>query len=40
MGESNEDVACFLMEEERLLKGAIGELLGEGDAKWISMMHT
>ncbi|EJT78155.1 transporter SEC7 [Gaeumannomyces tritici R3-111a-1] len=38
--DSPEDIARFLLQEERLDKAQIGEYLGEGDAKNIEIMHA
>lgn len=37
---SPEDIAQFLLSEERLDKAQIGEFLGEGDEKHIAIMHA
>ncbi|KAK3318075.1 hypothetical protein B0H66DRAFT_532586 [Apodospora peruviana] len=38
--EKPEDIARFLLSEERLDKAQIGEFLGEGDQKYIDIMHA
>lgn len=38
--DSNEDIAEFLLKEDRLDKAQIGEYLGEGDQKNIDIMHA
>jgi brefeldin A-inhibited guanine nucleotide-exchange protein len=38
--DSPEDIAQFLLKEERLDKAQIGEFLGEGDEKNIAIMHA
>ncbi|TRX93603.1 hypothetical protein FHL15_005575 [Xylaria flabelliformis] len=38
--ESPQDIAKFLLSDERLDKAQIGEYLGEGDAKNIEIMHA
>lgn len=38
--DSPEDIAHFLLSEERLDKAQIGEFLGEGDEKNIAIMHA
>ncbi|TVY82463.1 Protein transport protein SEC7 [Lachnellula suecica] len=38
--DSPEDIAQFLLREERLDKAQIGEFLGEGDEKNIAIMHA
>ncbi|AEO58280.1 hypothetical protein MYCTH_2305515 [Thermothelomyces thermophilus ATCC 42464] len=38
--DSNEDIARFLLHEDRLDKAQIGEYLGEGDQKNVEIMHA
>ncbi|KAL2138809.1 hypothetical protein VTI28DRAFT_6215 [Corynascus sepedonium] len=38
--DSNEDIARFLLSEDRLDKAQIGEYLGEGDQKNVDIMHA
>lgn len=38
--DSPEDIAVFLLKEERLDKAQIGEFLGEGDQHYIDIMHA
>ncbi|KAK4999685.1 guanine nucleotide exchange protein for ADP-robosylation factor [Elasticomyces elasticus] len=38
--DSPQDIACFLLQNERIDKKALGEFLGEGDQENINIMHA